>query len=113
VEIYRLLQEAIDPKTRVVPVQVALLDYAGFKILSLTKGNAVQWADVNATVKEAASFWKQVEPRIGSVALRTMMGSIMTGLGDASATKDPAYAGFAAKMLLDSVDLVEGQFTPK
>ena len=113
VEIYRLLQEAIDPKTRVVPVQVALLDYAGFKILSLTKGNAVQWADVNATVKEATSFWKQVEPRIGSVALRGMMGSIMTGLADASATKDPAYAGFAAKMLLDSVDLVEGQFTPK
>jgi hypothetical protein len=113
VEIYRLLQEAIDPHSRPVPVQVALLDYAGFKILALAKADAVQWAGINATVTEAAAFWKQVEARIGSVALRSMMGSIMTGLVDASAAKDPAYTAFAAKMLLESVDLIEGQFMPK
>jgi hypothetical protein len=113
VELYRLLQEAIEPRSRVVPVQVSLLDYAGFKILALAKGGAVPWAGIDATVKEAASFWKAVEPRIGSVALRNMMGSIMTGLVDASAAKDAAYAAFAAKMLLDSVDLLEGQFTAK
>jgi hypothetical protein len=113
VELYRLLQEAIDPRSRTVPVQVALLDYAGFKILALAKGGAVPWASIDATVKEAASFWKPVEPRIGSVALRNMMGSIMTGLVDASAAKNPAYAAFAAKTLLESVDLLEGQFTSK
>ena len=111
VEIYRLLQETIDPRSRAVPVQVPLLDYAGFKILALAKGDAVQRASIDATVKEAASFWKQVETRISSVALRNMIGSIMTGLADAAAAKDPAYTAFAAKMLLESVDLLEGQFT--
>lgn len=110
VEIYRLLQEAIDPRSRRVPVQVALLDYAGFKILAVAKGNPVDWASINVTVKEAASSWKSVEPRIRSVALRSTLGSIMTGLADASALKDSAYTAFAARMLLESVDLLEGQF---
>jgi hypothetical protein len=113
VENYRLLQEAIDPQARVVPVQVPLLDYSGFKILALTKGDAVQWADINRTVKEAASFWKPVQPRIRSVALRSMVDSIMIGLADASASKDPGYTAFGAKMLLESVDLLEGQFMPR
>jgi hypothetical protein len=43
----------------------------------------------------------------------TTPAAIMTGLVDASAAKDAAYAAFAAKMLLDSVDLLEGQFTSK
>jgi hypothetical protein len=113
VEIYRLLQEAIDPHSRPIPVQVPLLDYAGFKILACAKGNAVDWPSIRATANEASSFWKQAEPHISSVALRTMMGSILTGLGDASATKDPAYTAFAARVLLDSVDLLEGQFVGK
>ncbi len=113
VEIYRQLQEAMNPNARPVPVQVPLLDYAGFKILALAKGDAVNWTSIDATVKEAASFWKQVEARIGSVALRNMIGSIMTGLVDGAAMKNSTYTAFAAKMLLESVDLLEGQFMPK
>jgi hypothetical protein len=112
VELYRLAQEAIDPHSRAVPVQVALLDYAGFKILALAKGNPVDWASISATGKDAVSSWRQLEARISSVALRTMIGSIMTGLVDAPAVKDAAYTAFAARMLLDSVDLLEGQFAP-
>jgi hypothetical protein len=113
VEMYRLLQEAIDPHTRTVPVQVPLLDYAGFKILAVAKGDVVNWTAIDATVKDAASFWKPLETRVPSVALRNTIASIMTGLGDASASKDPAYTAFAAKMLLESVDLLEGQFLPR
>lgn len=113
VEIYRLLQEAMDPNARPVPVQVPLLDYAGFKVLALAKADPANWASIEATVKEAVAFWKQVETRIGSAALRNMLGSIMTGLNDASSVKNPAYAAFAAKMLLESVDLLEAQFMPK
>lgn len=113
VEMYRLLQEAIDPHTRTVPVQVPLLDYAGFKILALAKGDVVNWTGIDATVKDAASFWKPLETRVPSMALRNTIASIMTGLGDASASKDPAYTAFAAKMLLESVDLLEGQFLPR
>lgn len=89
------------------------MDYAGFKILALAKGDPVNWNSIDATVKEAASFWKQVEAFVGSVALRNMIGSIMTGLVDGAAVKTPAYTAFAAKMLLESVDLLEGQFMPK
>ncbi len=113
VEIYRLLQDAMDPRARLVPVQVPLLDYAGFKILALAKAAVANWTSIDATTKEAASFWKQVEGRIASAALRNLLGSIITGLADASAAKNPVYTAFAAKMLLDSVDLLEGQFTPK
>lgn len=113
VEVYRLLQEAMDPAARPVPIQVPLLDYAGFKLLALAKADAVNWASIDATVKEAAAFWQQVETRIGSKALRNLLGSIMTGLHDASSARNPAQAAFAAKVLLEAVDLLEGQFVPK
>lgn len=113
VEVYRLLQEAMDPATRPVPIQVPLLDYTGFKLLALAEADAVSWASIDATVKEAVAFWQQVETRIGSKALRNLLGSIMTGLHDASSARNPAHAAFAAKVLLEAVDLLEGQFVPK
>lgn len=113
VEMYRLLQEAIDPNSRAVPIQVPLLDYAGFKLLALARSGTVDWSRIDTTVKEANVFWKQVEGRIGSAATRNMVASIMTGLAESFATKNRAYCAFAAKMLLESVDLLEGQFPPR
>lgn len=113
VEIYRLLQEAMDPRLRVTPLQVPLLDYAGFKLLALARSERVDWTRVEQGVQEASGFWKQVEGRVTSPALRNLVGSIMTGLSESSAARNSGYTAFAAKMLLESVDLLEGQFTPK
>lgn len=113
VELYRLLQEAMNPQTRVTPVQVSLLDYSGFKLLALTRAKAVEWRRVDAAANEAGAFWKQVQGRVGSTALRNLVDAIMTGLGESSAAREPAFTAFAAKMLLESVDLLEGQFTGK
>ncbi len=112
-ELYRLLQEAMNPQTRVTPVQVSLLDYSGFKLLALTRAKAVEWRRVDAAANEAGAFWKQVQGRAGSTALRNLVDAIMTGLGESSAAREPAFTAFAAKMLLESVDLLEGQFTGK
>lgn len=113
VEIYRLLQDAMNPTARPVPLPVPLLDYAGFKLLALAKADAVDWGIIDATANEAASFWSDVEQRIDSVALRNLLDSIMTGLHDASSARNPAFTAFAAQVLLESVDLLEGQFIRK
>ena len=113
VEMYRLSQEAMNPAARSVPVQVPLLDYSGFKVLALSRGRTVDWVRAETTAKEARVFWTHVESRIASPALRNLVGAIMTGLDNGIATRNAAHTAFAAQMLLESVDLLEGQFVVK
>lgn len=113
IEIYRLLQEAIDQKTRAAPLDVALLDYSGFKLSALAAAPQPNWTTMNDAVVEEDRFWKRLEPSVHDASLQALVSHIGQGLADGVARKDSAEIAFAAEMLLDSVDLLEGQFTVK
>lgn len=109
VEIYRVLQEAIAPGDRMTPLEVSLLDYSGFKIKTLAVTRVTDWSAIDAAITEMGGFWQKVAPSIKDKGLRNLMISITDGLADAASRKNTAYLSFGAQMLLDSVDLVEGQ----
>jgi len=113
IEVYRLLQEAVDQKARPVPLDVALLDYSGFKLSALAAAPQPNWTAVNDAAAEADRFWKRLEPRVHDGSLRALVSHIGQGLTDGAARKDSGQVAFAAKMLLDSVDLLETDFTAK
>ncbi len=113
IEVYRFLQEAVAPKARPVPLDVALLDYSGFKLSALTATPQSNWTSLNDAVSEADRFWKQLEPMVHDGSLRTLVSTIGQGLTDGTARKDSGQVAFAAKMLLDSVDLLQSDFTTK
>ncbi len=113
IEVYRLLQEAVDRKTRSVPLDVALLDYSGFKLSALAAAAQPNWTAVTDAASEANRFGKQLEPMVHDGSLRTLVSHIGQGLTDGAAGKNSGQVAFAAGMLLDSVDLLEGDFMPK
>ena len=111
IEAYRLLQEAIEHGGQPVPVEVPLLDYAGFKLNALLLSTQPDWKQVASTAQEASTWWAAIGPKITDTALRDAMGHTIDGIKDAAARKDRKLLSFAAKMDLILVDGLETFFT--
>lgn len=110
VEAYRVLVESLNPNGLVVPIQVAKLDYVGFKLKVLLAASPPDWPAIQKTGEEAAGHWHALEPRIGDKGLRDALKTMLTGLHQATVTNNAEMAVFAAQMDLALVDLLEGYF---
>lgn len=112
-EAYRLLVEELDAGDLKVPVEVNLLDYAGFKILILAKAKVPNWPSIGATVEESAKNWNFIEPKIRDQGLRDVFSTMEGGLQQATKTRNVQMLEFGARVQLDLVDLLEGYFLKK
>lgn len=107
IEAYRLLQESIDHRNRPVPVEVPLLDYAGFKLKALLLVPHPDWKQIAHTTQDASAWWDALESSITDKVLREAMAQTMVGIKDASARKDSKLLSFAVELDLILVDGLE------
>ena len=110
VEAYRVLIEALDQKTLVVPAEVSLMDYAGFKLGVQTRAAQPDWTTMQATADETRRFWSPIEPRVQDTALRDAINTTIRGMEQATRAQDLRMTAFAAQVDLDLVDLLEHYF---
>lgn len=110
VDNFKQLEIALDKTALTTPLEVALLDYAGFKLKVLTGPAKLDWALATRTVNESSGFWKALESSVTDKGLRDLMGSIHEGLDKAILEKDALQLGFGGQMILDAVDLLEQNF---
>jgi hypothetical protein len=110
VEAYRVLVESLDAKSLVAPLQVSLLDYAGFKLKVLLAAHPPDWTAISKTVEAAGHYWKSLAPLVRDKALSDAVKTVIAGLNQAVEAKNPEMAGLAAQMDLALVDLLEGYF---
>jgi hypothetical protein len=111
IDVYRVLQEALPRGPKAVPVQVAQLDYVGFKVNALLSASSVNWAQVSETVREASTWWSAIEPHTSDATLREAMNRTLLGMKEATDQKDAKVMHFAADMELILVDGLETFFT--
>ena len=110
IEAYRLLEEAVPRSPRAVPVQVAQLDYVGFKVNALLASNSVDWTRIADTVREAQTWWTAIEPHTSDATLKEAMNRTLLGMKEATDRKDAKVMHFAADMELILVDGLETFF---
>lgn len=110
VDNFKQLEMALDKTALTAPLEVALLDYAGFKLKALAGSAKPDWALATRTVNESSGFWKALEPSVADKGLRDLMGSIHEGLDKAILEKDASQLAFGSQMILDTVDLLEQNF---
>ena len=110
IEAYRLLQESIDHGGQLVPIEVSLLDYAGFKLNGLLLSTRRDWKEVARTAQEASKWWSAIGPGIADKTLREAMDHRIEGINDGAARNDPELLRFAAAMDLILVDGLEAFF---
>lgn len=111
IEAYRVLQEAMPRGAKTVPLQVAQLDYVGFKVNALLSSKSVNWAQVSGTVREASTWWAAIEPHASDATLKEAMNRTLLAMKEAADQKDPKVMHFAADMELILVDGLETLFT--
>ncbi len=113
IEAYRLLQEAVPRGPKAMPVQVAQLDYVGFKVNALLSSGSVNWAELAETVGQASTWWAALEPRTSDGTLKEAMNRTLLAMKEAADAKDAKVMHFAADMELILVDGLESAFTAR
>ena len=107
---YGLLEETLDASRLLMPIDVSMMDYTGFKLSALASATSVDWTTVSATIEQSAKHWATLEAQVKDKGLRDTLNSIHAGLNTALVEKNASQLAFGAQMELDVVDLLEHYF---
>jgi hypothetical protein len=110
VEAYRVLETAMDADSRPSPIEVAMLDYSGFKLSVLAAMQVADWATIAATARGSDDSWSVLTTSVKDASIRNLVSAIQDGLRAAVDRNDIHGVKFAAKMQLEVVDVLEGYF---
>lgn len=110
VEVYRILIGSLDVSGLAVPIQVSLLDYAGFKFKALLHAKSIDWLALKKVAEEAQQNWAAIQSRVADKGLHDAVDTTIAGIYKACTEKNAEMAAFAAQIDLALVDLLEGYF---
>ena len=112
VTIFRMLVDRLDTNTLVVPKEVELLDFAGYKLAVLAAADKPDWSAIGKLADESEAWWKAIAPGVADKHLRATVTSAIAGTKQAAAQKNLAMLQFGSQMILDLVDQLEVAFKP-
>ena len=96
-----------------VPLDIGLLDYAGFRILADARDPEQRWDDVRETLGFANQRWNAVKPLIKDAHVRDQFDRTLVWAQEAAAAKDAKSLERAATRELDLVDILETAVKPR
>lgn len=112
-EIYKLIIESLNVATLVIPKDVDLLDYIGFRGTALLKASPQNWEAIAKNASVANVYWKRIHAKVTHEKLAAAVEKALKEMNAAAASHDSAASMTAAKELLDLVDELENFYTGK
>ncbi|WP_339930130.1 hypothetical protein [uncultured Brevundimonas sp.] len=109
IEAFRLVVSATSTAGG-VPLEVSLLDYAGFRYGADLKAPVVRWDDAAQAADFAAEQWALISARVSDQALRSRFGAAVAAMAASARNRDAAGAALAGATELDLVDELETFF---
>lgn len=110
VTLFRLLVDRLDPDTLVVPREVELLDFAGYKLAVLAASEKPDWKAISKLADESEAWWKAIASRVADKHLRATVTSAVAGIKQAAGQENLPMLQFGSQMILDLVDMLEAGF---
>ncbi|MDB5321444.1 MAG: hypothetical protein JWN40_3075 [Phycisphaerales bacterium] len=110
VTIFRMLVDRLDAGSLVVPREVELLDFAGYKLAVLAASSKPDWKAIAKLADESDAWWKAIAPRLADKHLRATVTSAIAGTKQAAEQENLAMLQFGSQMILDLVDMLEVAF---
>lgn len=111
VEGYRILVSAQVRSASDIPLEVALLDYAGFRYQASVRADTPLWSEARLALDFADARWRTVSGRISDTSLKYSFVADLAAMRHALDASDAAAAQSAAAIELDSVDTLEQYFS--
>jgi hypothetical protein len=109
-EAYRTLIEGLDRGRLKVPMEVSLLDYAGFRFLALLHVQPVDWRSLRGAGEHARKNWAAIRAKTADGGLRDAVDVAIAGMERAGILKNADMALLAAQIDLALVDVLEAGF---
>lgn len=113
VEGYRILVTAHQSDASPVPIEVALLDYAGFRYQAGASAPAPLWNDMREAASIAERHWASIAPGIANMTLKQQFSDEIAAMRAAIEQADIAAARRAVAAELDDVDRLEQHFSDR
>jgi hypothetical protein len=113
VEGYRVLISAQARDASPIPIDVSLLDYAGFRYQAGASSATPLWDDMREAVAIADLHWAAIAPSVSDLALRDRFAGEVAALHAAIQARDVTAARRAATAELDDVDRLEQYFSAR
>jgi hypothetical protein len=111
VAIFRLLVDQLKADALTVPLEVELMDYAGYQLEVLAAAEQPDWKAISQLAAQTDQWWQAIaKPKVSNKQLRASVTSAVRGAGTAAQEQNRAMLKFAAQMVLDLVDVLEIQF---
>lgn len=108
-EAFRALVSAVGGK-QAIPVNVSLLDYAGFRFDADAQATPARFADMQEAVVFAQEQWRDIKSRREIEKLTVRFSAALDNMELASRSGDVALARSTAKVELEMVDELETAF---
>ena len=114
VAVLGLLVDNLKADALKIPKEVALLDYAGYRLQVLAATERPDWAAMSKVATDAETWWQAIaKTKVSEKNLRAAVTSAISGLKQATQEQNLPMLKFAAQIDLDLVDLLEGHFKGK
>lgn len=111
VEGFRTLVAAQTRGPSDLPLEVALLDYAGFRYQAGTQAIPALWGELKLAVDIADEQWRTLSPRISDRQLQTSFAASIEAMRTAELARNVQQARHAASSELKLVDALEKFFS--
>jgi hypothetical protein len=112
IEIYRILVSLVPGGTK-VPVDVSLLDYAGFRFQADLKAEPPRWDDMTEAVLFANNHWVVIAPRVRDKSVSVSFEAALSQMAIAAEHRDAKLAATASNDELNQVDRLEAYFNTR
>ena len=112
VEGYRILVSAQARSASDIPLEVALLDYAGFRYQACVRAETPLWNEAGLALDFAEAQWRAVSSRISDTALKSSFVADLAAMRSALEASAAVAAQNAVAVELDRVDALEQYFSP-
>lgn len=109
-ELYGMLQLAHDTSETPVPVEVAMLDFAGFRAELMTSAPQPDWNGLTQAAAEARTQWQRLQAKLDDKNLAAVTAGIVQAYADGAKARNLAATNAAGQQLLAVVDLLEQHF---
>lgn len=107
---YKILISELNRQGSVVPKQVSLMDYTGFKAKALLGSKNIGWKELLNNANEAGKLWSEIQHGVKSPGLHDAVNTAIKGMKESAIEKNVTASKLSAEMNLDLVDLLEGYF---
>lgn len=110
IEVYRVLVSAVKDNAR-IPIDVNLLDYAGFRYQADLKASPIRWDDMARAVSFARKRWEALPSNAKASPVGRRFEMALADMDKAAAQKNHSMAASSVKIELELVDQLEHFFS--